>query len=73
MKFNLSYNTSNSIGAKTFSISIDPENKIDELYEDNNYFNYSFFVKGDSTKPSLALTFDGNQILTVNILRRNLQ
>ncbi|MBK8945849.1 MAG: T9SS type A sorting domain-containing protein [Ignavibacteriae bacterium] len=70
-KFNLSYNTSNFNGAKTFSISIDPENKITELYEDNNYFNIPFTVIGDTTKPTLALSFDGNEIFDGEYISSN--
>ncbi len=60
--FDVSYNTTSFNGRRTFSISIDTENKIQELYEDNNYFTIPFFVKGDTTKPSLNITFNGNDI-----------
>jgi hypothetical protein len=57
------YNTSLGSGAKTFQITIDPENKIRELFEDNNFFSIPFYVKPDTSKPSINLTFDGNDIL----------
>jgi hypothetical protein len=61
-QFNVSYNTTSFSGRRTFSISIDTENKIDELYEDNNFYTIPFYVKGDTTKPSLNITFNGNDI-----------
>jgi len=61
--FNFSYNTGNSPGLKSFLISIDSENKIRELYKDNNYYTVSFFVKADTNKPSLKVTFDGREIV----------
>ncbi|MCB9206265.1 MAG: hypothetical protein H6611_02930 [Ignavibacteriales bacterium] len=61
-KFNITYSTANFNGPRTFSISIDTENKVTELYEDNNFFNIPFYVVGDTTQPSLKLTFDGNDI-----------
>ncbi|MBI9073498.1 MAG: hypothetical protein JEY94_17985 [Melioribacteraceae bacterium] len=61
-KFQVSFPTAAINGDRTFLISIDPENKIRELYEDNNYYSIPFFVKGDTTKPSLNVTFDGQDI-----------
>ncbi|MCP5063148.1 MAG: hypothetical protein GY936_11885 [Ignavibacteriae bacterium] len=60
--FNVTYNTTNFSGELTFSISIDSENKIIELYEDNNFYTIPFYVKGDTTIPSMNITFDGNDI-----------
>lgn len=60
--FDLSYNTSQSSGSRIFSITIDPDNKITELFKDNNYFSIPFFIKPDTTRPSLKVTFDGNDI-----------
>jgi len=61
-KFNINYNTTSFNGQRTFAISIDKSNEILELYEDNNFFNIPFKVIGDTTKPSLKLTIDGNDI-----------
>jgi hypothetical protein len=61
--FNISYNTTAGSGSKTFLINIDPENKIRELFEDNNFYSIPFFVKPDTTQPTITLTFDGNDIL----------
>lgn len=61
-KFNIAYSTTNFNGARTFAISIDTEEKVDELYEDNNFYNIPFYVVGDTTKPTMNLTIDGNDI-----------
>ena len=61
-KFNIAYPTTNFNGARTFSISIDTEEKVLELYEDNNFYNIPFYVVGDTTKPTMNLTIDGNDI-----------
>jgi len=61
--FNLTYNTSPGSGSKTFLINIDSDNEIRELFEDNNFFSVPFFVQPDTTTPTIALTFDGNDII----------
>lgn len=61
--FEVVHSTSSGSGAKTFLINIDPENRIRELFEDNNFFSIPFYIKPDTTKPSITLTFDGNDIL----------
>ena len=59
---NLNYTPMNA-GDKSFYITIDPDNKIPELYKDNNIFSIPFFVKSDTSTPSLKITFDGNDIM----------
>ena len=34
-----------------------------ELFEDNNFFNIPFYIKPDTTMPTIAVTIDGNDIL----------
>jgi hypothetical protein len=60
--FAVTFNTLGLSGTNQFYIKIDPDNKISELYKDNNIFTVPFYVKGDSSKPTVNLTFDGNQI-----------
>ncbi|MEI7812397.1 MAG: C25 family cysteine peptidase [Ignavibacteria bacterium] len=62
-QFQLSYNTADINGQGSFYISIDPENKISELYKDNNFYSAPFFVLPDTTHPVLKITFDGNDIM----------
>ncbi len=61
--FNVSFNTANDKGNKSFYISIDSDNKVTELYEDNNFYTVPFFIKADTTKPSLIVSFNGNDIM----------
>ena len=61
--FSVNYNTSNGSGSRSFNITIDPGNKISELYKDNNVFSIPFYVKPDSSRPTLNITFDGENIL----------
>jgi hypothetical protein len=61
--FEVVHNTSAGSGAKTFLINIDSEDQIRELFEDNNFFSVPFYIKPDTTKPSITLTIDGNDIL----------
>jgi hypothetical protein len=61
--FEINYNTSSGTGAKTFLIDIDSDKQITELFEDNNFYTVPFFIKQDTTSPSLKISFDGNDIL----------
>ncbi|MBT8380968.1 MAG: T9SS type A sorting domain-containing protein, partial [Ignavibacteria bacterium] len=61
--FVVPYNTSTGSGNKTFLIEIDPDDEITELFEDNNFFTIPFYVKPDTTTPSITLTIDGADIL----------
>ena len=70
-KFNIAYNTTNFNGTRTFSISIDSDNKVQELYEDNNFYNIPFYVIGDTTKPTMNLTIDGNDIFDGEYVSNN--
>jgi hypothetical protein len=57
------YNSSAGFGNRTFQLYIDPENRIQELYRDNNYYPIPFVVLRDSLRPQLVdVIFDGNHI-----------
>jgi hypothetical protein len=60
--FNVSYNTSSEGGANSFYISVDNNNQVKELYEDNNFYSIPFYTFADTTKPSISITFDGSEI-----------
>ena len=47
--FELDYNTSTGSGSKSFLISIDPNNEVRELFEDNNFFSIPFYVQPDTS------------------------
>ncbi len=61
--FNLDYKADIFTGQNSFLITIDPDNKIVELFKDNNIYSVPFYVKTDSTRPSVNLTFDGREIV----------
>jgi hypothetical protein len=61
--FNIIYPTTGGAGNGSFVINIDPENKIKEFYKDNNLYTLPFYVKGDTTHPSLKVTIGDNDIL----------
>ncbi|PID57657.1 MAG: hypothetical protein CR986_08725 [Ignavibacteriae bacterium] len=61
-RFTIPYNTTSFNGERTFAITIDSDDKVNELFEDNNYFNIPFTVLGDTTKPKINITVDGNNI-----------
>jgi hypothetical protein len=57
------YNSSAGFGNRTFQIFIDPDNRISELYKDNNYYSIPFVVLRDSLRPQLVeVLFDGSHI-----------
>lgn len=60
--FSLNYNT-NSTGHQYFKIIIDPDNKIPELFKDNNIYSVPFDVLPDTNRPGLKITFDGREIV----------
>ena len=72
--FNVSY-TPTSPGEKNFSINIDPNNKIQEVYKDNNIFNKSFSAYIDSltlfSSASVSFSFDGNNIFNGDYVSAN--
>ena len=61
--FSVQLNTSGYLGNNNFIITIDHENKIPEIFEDNNFIQVPFFVKADTSVPVVNITFDGNDIL----------
>ena len=61
--FDVTYNTTSGVGAKSFLINIDSDNKVRELYEDNNFYTVPFYIKQDTSKPSLTVAFDEGDIL----------
>ena len=69
--FNLLYNTANISGPVQLNINIDPENKILELYKDNNFYSIPIYVKPNTKPASLKLTFDGNDILNGDYISPN--
>ncbi len=71
---NISY-IPTSPGERNFSINIDPNNKIEEAYKDNNIFNKSFSAYVDSltllSSASVSFSFDGNSIFNGDYVSSN--
>ncbi len=61
--FTVDYKTSSGSGSKAFAVSIDPKNKIHELYKDNNFYTIPFYIKKDTSKPTVEITFNGKDIV----------
>jgi hypothetical protein len=55
-------NTAGKHGSQAAFIEIDPEDKITELYETNNFYTIPFFVRRDTIRPTMDITFDGIRI-----------
>lgn len=70
-QFKVTLNTAAITGRRNLYISIDPENKIKELYKDNNIYSIPFYVKENTAPASLKLTFDGSDILDSDYISSN--
>jgi hypothetical protein len=62
-QFIYSYLTTSECGRIRFNITIDPDNKILELYKDNNFYSIPAFVKTNDKPASMKVTFDGSDIV----------
>ncbi|MEW6701652.1 MAG: C25 family cysteine peptidase, partial [Bacteroidota bacterium] len=69
--FNIPYSTASVTGPIQFNISIDPENKILELYEDNNFYSVPIYVYANTKPATLRLTFDGSDIINGDYVSPN--
>ena len=67
----VNYSPLNGTRSRGFIIRVDPDNRINELYEDNNTFIKPFNVKSDSLPPSLKITFDNQDILNGDYISTN--
>ncbi|MBL1214844.1 MAG: hypothetical protein HND52_15915 [Ignavibacteriae bacterium] len=68
---NFTFNTVNTNGSKQFLITIDPEDKVSEIFEDNNFFTVPFSINTDSTKPDVQISFDGKEIIDGEYISSN--
>ena len=69
--FNVSYNTTACAGNSRFYIIIDPNNKLVELYKDNNQYSVPFYVRANNSPAALKLLFDDNDILNGDYISSN--
>ncbi len=79
MNFSIPFKTYSSlpVGTYAFQISIDPENKIRELYKDNNLYRIPFVVLPDTvtsiSTSDFLVTFDGTEIFDGDYISDNPQ
>jgi hypothetical protein len=59
----VNYNPGGGTAERQFILNIDPDNKINEVYRDNNIFYKPFTVMADSTTGSVKVTFDNKEIM----------
>jgi hypothetical protein len=73
--YNIIYSTLGGAGNGSFVVNIDPDNKIREFFKDNNLYTVPFYVKGDTTHPSLRVKigdsdiFDGDYVSSTPKIR----
>ena len=70
-KFVVNYRALDTDREKRFLINIDPENKVTEYFEDNNFFTKTFFVKPDVIPPALKITFDDMEVVDGDYVSKN--
>lgn len=63
-----SIDTRQLVGSNVLYVEVNPDNDQPEQYHFNNYAFYKFYVKGDTTKPLLDVTFDNVHILNNDIV-----
>jgi hypothetical protein len=57
------FNTQSEAGNRTYKINVDPDSQVVEYYKDNNIYLTPFFIKADTTSPTLIIAFNGNEIM----------
>ncbi|MEW5800069.1 MAG: C25 family cysteine peptidase [Bacteroidota bacterium] len=61
--FTYTYDSRSRRGSRTFVLVVDPDETEIEVDENNNSVTTPFFVRSDSIKPRLQISFDGLQIV----------
>jgi len=56
------FGTITTAGQRYFNFNIDPDDEIKEIYSDNNNYSIPFYMKRDTSRPMLEVTFDGINI-----------
>ncbi|MBK6915097.1 MAG: T9SS type A sorting domain-containing protein [Ignavibacteriales bacterium] len=62
-KFNVIYQTAATDTQKSFVITIDPDKKVEEYFEDNNFFAKTLYFKNDIVPPDIYITFDDTEVI----------
>ncbi|MFN4082741.1 MAG: C25 family cysteine peptidase [Bacteroidia bacterium] len=69
--FKHKFNTANLGSNNTLNISFNSDNKVPEYILANNFFSTGFNVIGDTKKPLIDITFDGQRIMNGDIVSPN--
>ncbi|MDP2364059.1 MAG: interleukin-like EMT inducer domain-containing protein, partial [Ignavibacteria bacterium] len=70
-KFVVNYQALDTDREKRFLINIDPENKVSEYFEDNNFFTKSFYIQSDIIPPLVKITFDEVEVIDGDFVSKN--
>ncbi len=62
------FNTNSYPGTNTLYVNVNPNNAQPEQFTFNNFMYKNFYVKNNTTNPSLDVTFDGVHILNQDIV-----
>ncbi len=62
-KFDVIYQTAATDTQKSFVITIDPDKKVEEYFEDNNFFAKTLYFKNDIVPPDIYITFDDTEVI----------
>ena len=63
------FSTAGYAGRHRFRVTLDAENKLVELSERNNQYSGFLFVRRDTLRPAVSVTFDGREILPGDLVR----
>jgi len=70
-QISINYTPPNGTRTRELIIRVDPDNRINELYKDNNTFIEPFNVKSDTLPALLKITFDNQDILNGDFVSSN--
>jgi hypothetical protein len=63
VSFSFGYDTRGKRGNHSFMFEIDPKDSLSEQSKSNNTVSVPYIVQADTLRPTLQVTFDGNQVL----------
>ena len=61
--FSSSFSTAGYVGPRKAVVMIDPERHLNELSAENNRYELKFFVRKDTLRPAIYVTFNNREIL----------
>ena len=70
-KFDVSYQAFGTDTEKRFLINIDPDQKVNEYFKDNNFFTRSIYIEPDLIQPTVKITFDKAEVINGDFVSKN--